>query len=108
MHTLTLPEPLSAYFAAEHDPEALGRCFAPQAILKDAGHACSGREAIQSFMAAASAKYNATSVPIAMAHEHGLQVVRARVSGQFPGSPIELSYRFRVAGGLIQALEITA
>jgi len=108
MHTLTLPAPVAAYFAAEHDPEALARCFTSQAVMKDDGHTYSGLDAIKSFMAEASAKYNATSVPFAMEREDGLDVVRANVTGNFPGSPIELFYRFRLEDGLIASLEITA
>ena len=37
MTLVTLPEPIAAYFAAEHQPERLARCFMPQAILKDDG-----------------------------------------------------------------------
>jgi hypothetical protein len=36
----------------------------------------------------------------------GRSVVKVRVSGTFPSSPIELSYRFKVEGRLIAALEI--
>ena len=108
MTALTLPEPIAAYFAAEHNPQALAHCFAGQAVMKDDGHTNTGVPAIQAFMATASAKYSATSVPFAMEREGGLQVVRAKVTGKFPGSPIELSYRFRLECGLIASLEITA
>lgn len=108
MDTLTLPEPIAAYFAAEHKPEALARCFTAQAVMKDDGHTCTGVDAITAFMAEASAKYSATSVPFASEREHGLQLVRAKVTGNFPGSPINLSYRFRLERGLIASLEITA
>lgn len=108
MHTLALPAPVAAYFAAEHNPEALANCFTPQAVMRDDGHIHSGIAAIQSFMAAASARYRATSVPFAMEQEEGLQVVRAKVTGNFPGSPIELSYRFRLEDDRITSLEITA
>lgn len=108
MDTLTLPEPIAAYFAAEHKPEALARCFTAQAVMKDDGHTYTGVAAIKAFMAAASAKYSATTVPFALKREDGFQVVRAKVSGNFPGSPIDLSYRFRLERGLIASLEITA
>lgn len=108
MHTLTLPAPIDAYFAAEHNPDALASCFTVQAVMKDDGHTFVGVEAITSFMAATSAKYNATSVPSSIQQEGKLQIVRAKVTGNFPGSPIDLSYRFRLEGGLIASLEITA
>lgn len=108
MDALTLPEPIAAYFAAEHNPEALARCFTAQAVMKDDGHTHTGVAAIQAFMAAASAKYSATTVPFALAREDGLQLVRAQVTGNFPGSPVDLSYRFRLERGLIASLEVTA
>lgn len=108
MNALTLPEPVAAYFAAEHHPEALARCFTAQAVMKDEGHTYTGIDAIKAFMAKASAQYGATSVPFALEREEGLQVVRAKVTGNFPGSPIDLSYRFRLERGLIASLEITA
>ncbi|HTH12674.1 MAG TPA: nuclear transport factor 2 family protein [Acidovorax sp.] len=108
MTLFTLPEPIAAYFAAEHQPERLARCFMPQAILKDDGHTYTGVDAIKAFMAEASAKYSATSVPFALEREDSFQIVRAKVTGNFPGSPIDLSYRFRLERGLIASLEITA
>ena len=76
--------------------------------MKDDGHTYTGVEEIGAFMAAASAKYNATSVPFALERMDGFHVVRAKVTGDFPGSPIDLSYRFRLERGLIASLEITA
>lgn len=108
MNALHLPEPIAAYFAAEHDPEALADCFAAQATVKDDGHTYTGIDDIKAFMAAASAKYRATSAPFALELDDGVQVVRARVTGNFRGSPIDLSYRFRLERGLIASLEITA
>ncbi|MDP3521029.1 MAG: nuclear transport factor 2 family protein [Hydrogenophaga sp.] len=108
MDPLTLPEPIAAYFAAEHKPEALAHCFTAHAVMKDDGHTYAGVDAITAFMAAASAKYNATTIPFALASEDGLQVVRAQVTGNFPGSPVDLSYRFRLERGLIASLDVTA
>ncbi|MDR7093105.1 nuclear transport factor 2 family protein [Hydrogenophaga laconesensis] len=108
MTSLNLPEPIATFFAAEHDPDALATCFTAQAVLKDDGHSYAGIDAIQAFMAEASARYNATSVPFASHREDDLQLVRANVTGNFPGSPIVLSYRFRLEGDLIASLEITA
>ena len=107
MSTVTLPEPIAAYFAAENNPEALAHCFMAQAVMKDDGHTYSGIHAIKTFMAEASAKYSATSVPFAIELEDGFQLVRANVSGNFLGSPIVLSYRFRLERGLIASLEVT-
>lgn len=108
MSTLTLPEPIAAYFAAEHNPEALAHCFTAQAVMTDLGHTYTGVAAIQAFLAEASAKYSATSVPFAIEQEDEFQLVSTKVTGNFPGSPIILSYRFHLERGLIASLEITA
>ncbi|CKU18089.1 Uncharacterised protein [Mycobacterium tuberculosis] len=47
-------------------------------------------------------------MPFALEREDDFQIVRAKVTGNFPGSPIDLSYRFRLERGLIASLEITA
>ncbi|RYY64251.1 MAG: nuclear transport factor 2 family protein, partial [Comamonadaceae bacterium] len=65
-----------------------------------------GVDAIQAFLAEAAARYSATTVPIAVERKDGVQVVLTTVSGNFPGSPIALAYRFRLERGLIAALEI--
>ncbi|SEN15550.1 SnoaL-like domain-containing protein [Luteibacter sp. UNCMF331Sha3.1] len=108
MHALTLPEPIAAFFAAEHDTDRLAHCFTARAVLKDDGHTYTGIDAITAFMAEVSARYNATSVPLTLAGEDGFQVVRAHVAGNFPGSPIVLSYRFQLDDDRIASLEITA
>jgi hypothetical protein len=56
----------------------------------------------------ATAKYHYTSEPLAV-DVAGLEVtVTARVTGDFPGSPVELQYRFTLEAALIGRLEITA
>ena len=106
MNALTLPEPIANYFASEHNPESLAHCFKADAILKDDGHSYEGVETITAFLAAASVKYNATTVPFDIKDDDGCHIVRAKVTGNFPGSPVNLSYRFGLDGGLIDSLEI--
>jgi len=106
MQTMTLPQPIAKYFASEHNPEGLAQCFKADAILKDDGHSYEGVETITAFLAAASVKYNATTVPFDIKDNDGFHVVLAKVSGNFPGSPVNLSYRFGLDRGLIDSLEI--
>jgi hypothetical protein len=109
MSTLILPEPIAAYFAADRQtPEALARCFTAQAVVKDEGGTYAGLPAIQAWKAHASAQYSYTVEPLALARRDGTQVVRGRVTGNFPGSPVDLQYQFRLERGLISSLEITA
>lgn len=107
MSTVDLPDPISAYFSADRQgPHAVARCFAADAVVTDEGRSVTGREAIQQWKAAASAAYRYATRPLRIERQDGLQVVTCRVSGDFPGSPVDLRYRFRLAGGLIASLEI--
>jgi hypothetical protein len=47
-------------------------------------------------------------VPLAVERHNGVCLVTCRVAGNFPGSPIELRYGFRLERGLIASLEISA
>jgi len=107
MTTLSLPDPIAAYFAADkQNPEALARCFTTHAVVKDEGHTYSGLDAIKAWKAAASTKYTYTSEPTALEQSAGSQIVTSRVVGNFPGSPVDLRYHFRLERGLIASLEI--
>ena len=108
MSTPILPDPIAAYFAADpHSTDAIARCFATNAVVKDEGRTHSGLDAIKAWKAAASAAYTYTSQPFAMEQKDGFRIVTSRVTGNFPGSPIDLKFRFRLEDGLIASLEIT-
>jgi hypothetical protein len=109
MNTPTLPEPIAAYFVAdERGAEALARCFTATATVKDEGHVHEGVEAIQAWKAAASSAYSYTVAPFALQSRGNVHVVRARVTGTFPGSPVDLRYHFHLERGLIASLEVAA
>ena len=108
MTTLIPPDPIAAYFAADQrSADAIARCFTTQAVVKDEGRTYTGLDAIKAWKAAASAAYTYTSEPFAMEQKDGFHVVTSRVTGNFPGSPLDLRYRFRLERGLIASLEIT-
>ena len=107
MTTLLLPDPIAAYFAADQrSADAISHCFTAQAVVKDEGHTYTGLDAIKAWKAAASAAYIYTSEPFAMEQAGGFHVVTSRVTGNFPGSPLNLRFRFRLERGLIASLEI--
>lgn len=108
MSTLILPPPIAAYFSADKlNPEAVVRCFTKDAVVKDEGRAHVGLDAIRAWKMEASRKYSYTSEAFAIADKDGRHLVSSRVSGNFPGSPIDLSYDFRLERGLIASLEIS-
>jgi hypothetical protein len=109
MSPLNLPEPIAAYFAADRqNPEALARCFTTKATVKDEGRTHVGIEGIKAWKAAASTAYQYTVEPLQLDQKEGVQIVRGRVAGNFPGSPVDLQYHFRLERGLIASLEIKA
>ena len=110
MATLILPEPIAAYFAADQhqNADAVARCFTAHAVVKDEGRTHAGVDAIKAWKAAASTQYTYTTEPFALEHSDGHPVVTSRVEGNFPGSPVDLRYRFRLERGLIASLEISA
>ena len=104
---LVLPEPIAAYFAAgKGDATTLARCFTSDAVVKDEGHTHSGLPAIVKWRSDVSTQYTFTSEPLALEETDGMIVVTSRLTGNFPGSPVVLRYRFRLERGTIAALEI--
>jgi hypothetical protein len=104
---LNLPEPIAAYFDADkRDAEAVARCFTKQAVVKDEGRTHTGVAAIRAWKSAASAKYTYTSEPFAVDQKDGGYVVTSRLTGNFPGSPVNLRFAFRVERGKIASLQI--
>ena len=76
--------------------------------MKDEGRTHAGLDAIKAWKAAASAAYTYTSEPYALEQREGSSIVTSRVTGNFPGSPVDLRYRFRLERDLIASLEITS
>ena len=106
--TLELPQPIAAYVAADNagDDAALAACFAADAVVHDEGRTIRGVDAILAWKAESKRKYRYTVEPLAVAEAEGGAVLTARVSGQFPGSPVELRYVFGLKDGGIASLEI--
>ena len=105
--SLPLPKPIAAYFNADSgDGEAVSRCFTENAIVKDEGHTHKGRAAIKEWKTDASAKYQYTSEPFACEEKDGKIVVTSHLVGNFPGSPVDLRFFFKLKGDKIASLEI--
>jgi ketosteroid isomerase-like protein len=106
--TLDIPEPIAAYLAAEEtkDADALSRCFTEDGTVRDEGQNYIGRDAIRQWKQAADVKYRYVLQAV-NAQTHGDEVtVRARITGEFPGSPVELDHFFKVSNNKIALLEI--
>lgn len=106
--SIQLPEPIAGYFAADRssDPESVARYFTENGIVTDEGNTHKGHNAISSWAAASSAKYSYVVDPFEITTQDGQTVVAAHLTGNFPGSPVDLRYRFELAGDKIAKLEI--
>ena len=106
--TVTLPEPLDGYFAASnaHDADRLAGFFADDACVRDEKRAIEGRDAIRNWADGTAEKYQHRTDVLTAEQKDDRCIVTARVTGRFPGSPIELRYRFRLEDRQITELEI--
>ena len=103
-----LPKPIALYVAAENsgDVNLFDHCFVDNAIVRDERETHTGLAAIKKWKAETKKKYQHTVDPVSFAEKDGKTVVTNRLTGNFPGSPIELEFVFTLAGGKILALEI--
>lgn len=105
--SINLPRAIDAYFAADSgDSEAVARCFTEHAVVKDEGHTYNGVAAIKQWKTDSSKKYTYTSAPFASEEKDGKTIVTSRLTGNFPGSPVDLRYFFGLEGNKIASLEI--
>ena len=104
------PAPIARYIDAENraDPDALAVAFAEHAVVRDEGRTIEGRAAIKAWKVETSRKYRHTVEPLGVTRTGGKTVVLSRLTGSFPGSPIELRLIFELEGDKIVSLEIRA
>lgn len=104
---LNLPNPVVAYFTADElNAEAVAQCFTDDAVVKDEGHVYNGRAAIKQWKEDASTKYSYTSEPLACEQKDYKTIVTCRLTGNFPGSPVDLQFAFELVGEKIASLEV--
>jgi len=106
--SLQLPAPIEHYVRIANSGalETVPDCFAPDAIVHDEGQTYEGVAAIRNWMAATKEKYRHTIAPLELAERGGQSVLKARLAGSFPGSPITVNFSFVLSGGKIHSLEI--
>ena len=106
--SIHLPPPIDLYIRIENsgDVDALSECFASNATVRDEGHTYQGLAAIREWKADTKKKYSHTVAPLEVAHRDGKTVLKAKLTGNFPGSPVTLEFRFVLEDGKIASLEI--
>lgn len=87
------------------DSAAYANCFSENAVVFDEGKTHNGRKEIEQWIEKANTNYQAVMKPLEYSENE--DILKAEVSGNFPGSPIVLSYHLKLEDGLIQFLKIT-
>ena len=103
-----LPKPIAVYVSAENsgDTKLFGECFIETAVVRDENETHKGLAAIKAWKAETKRKYQHTVDPLRMVEKDGAYTVTNRLTGNFPGSPVELDFVFTIEGDKIVSLEI--
>lgn len=106
--SLSLPDAITTYFSISNGANNthLGDCFTQDACVLDEGETHCGRTAIQAWLRATRANIEYSVEPISVSQQGNTMVVTATVTGNFPGSPVQLDHTFQLADMQIQSLEI--
>lgn len=107
---MNLPKVVSSLVKAQNDFDstAYADCFSETAVVFDEGKTHTGRKEIEHWIDDANKRYKAVMNPVTFEEKGNESLLKAEVSGDFPGSPIMLTYHLQISGGLIQSLKITA
>ena len=104
---INLPKAIARYFSADASEAGnFAQCFTEHAVVKDEGKTYVGLAAIQEWKQASAKKYTYTSEPLAYEEKESKAMVTSRITGNFPGSPIDLRYAFELDENKITFLEI--
>jgi hypothetical protein len=105
---IALPTPIELYLQAdaEIDESLFSACFAADAEVRDEGRTIVGLDAIKAWKREAKRKYQYQVRPLAVSQDGDTVLLTARLAGNFPGSPVELTYAFVLRDDRIASLEI--
>lgn len=104
---MNLPNVIADLAKAQNnfDSVAYANCFTATAVVFDEGKTHQGKVAVEKWIRKANEDYQATMKPLEYSEME--EILKAEVSGNFPGSPLVLSYHFELRDGLIELLKIT-
>jgi SnoaL-like domain len=103
-----LPMIIATYLAAANEgrDDSASACFTENARVQDENHDHVGHTAIRQWVSEATAKYHPKTEILHVTENEGTYLVSTRVSGSFPGSPVELDFSFTLADEKISNLSI--
>ncbi len=105
---LSLPKIIETYVQASNNGEldTMISCFSRDAVVHDEGETHTGHTDIGDWLVSTRSKYDFKSEPLGFEGNNTSMRLSAKVSGNFPGSPVVLNYHFVVKTDLIQSLRI--
>ncbi|MFD8262096.1 nuclear transport factor 2 family protein [Streptomyces griseoluteus] len=104
-----LPEVITGFLTAHraHDAATALGFLRPDATVTDDGRTHRGAPAIEAWMTRTAGEYTYTTELIgAQRLDADRYVATHHLEGDFPGGVVDLHYRFRLGGGLIEDLRI--
>jgi ketosteroid isomerase-like protein len=112
--TIELPAVIERYQSAhdQRDTDTALSTFTDDATVIDDGQTYVGTDSIRSWLDTAASEFTYTRTLTSLAEDetddagNGRYVVHNHLAGNFPGSPVDLAYRFDLADGRIHRLEI--
>ncbi len=106
--TVPVPGAIDSYFRAiaQDDSDALIACFTGDAEVSDEGNVYRSPEEIRAWRERTRSAYRYTADVLRAERVGDRYVVTTRLTGNFPGSPVEVPYHFALRDGLISKLDI--
>ncbi|WP_313055643.1 nuclear transport factor 2 family protein [Pseudomonas lopnurensis] len=103
-----LPPPIAAFYSLSNGQEGLllGQCFSADAVVVDERRSHVGLDEISAWLSEAQRLYRFRAEPLEFLDQGAQAIIPTKVTGTFPGSPIELRYVFHINGERIERLEI--
>ncbi|MDP9956455.1 nuclear transport factor 2 family protein [Epilithonimonas hungarica] len=104
---MNLPNVIQELVKAKNnfDSTAFAECFAETAVVFDEGKTHTGRKEIEQWIDNANKEYQDTMEPVD--YDEKEEILSAKVTGSFPGSPLILKFHFKIVEGKIQNLKVT-
>lgn len=81
-------------------------CFAAAAVVEDEAQTHRGIDEIREWKRQTEHRYAYTTEPVHFIERDGRTILTATLTGNFPGSPANLTYEFTIADDAITALSI--
>jgi hypothetical protein len=103
---MNLPNVISELIKTQNnfDSVAYAKCFTETAVVFDEGKTHTGRKEIETWIDKANKEYQATMKPLEYSETD--DTIKTELTGNFPGSPITMTYYYEFKDGLIQSLKI--